>query len=157
MDMDNIRIADVDPEIDSATVKRPLTEAINATDVAINYYELAPGDSFAFGYHMHENQEEIFVIQQGQATFETENGNITVGSGELVRFAPGEYQQGKNHGDERVIALAIGAPQETGNSEVFRECEHCDERTQNTIETSDDGHAKVTRCLNCGEITARFT
>lgn len=154
--MDKTRINDIDGRTDSATVKRPLTDAINATNVALNYYELAPGDSFAYGYHMHENQEELFVIQEGRVTFETEDGEIVVDAGEVIRFAPGEYQQGINRDDERVVALAIGAPQKTGNSEILRECETCGERTPNTVERAGDGHAKITRCLECGNETGRF-
>lgn len=121
--MDEIRIDEIDQRLDSATVQRPLTDALNATNVALNYYELAPGDSFAYGYHVHENQEELFVIQAGSVTFETEDGAVRVDAGEAIRFAPGEYQQGINTGDERVVALAIGAPQETGTSEILRECD----------------------------------
>ncbi|MGQ4554503.1 cupin domain-containing protein [Halobellus sp. GM3] len=154
--MDKIRIDDVDGEIDSATVKRPLTDAISAANVALNYYELAPGDSFAYGYHMHENQEEIFVVQDGRVTFETEEGDIDVGAGEVIRFAPGEYQQGTNTGEEPVVALVLGAPQEAGESKILRECVDCGERTPNTIERAPDGHAKITRCLACGTETGRF-
>lgn len=154
--MDRVRIADVGGQIDSATVKRPLTDAINAADVALNYYELAPGDSFAYGYHKHENQEEIFVIREGRVTFETEDGEIAVTAGEVVRFAPGEYQQGINKGDERVVALALGAPQEAGESEILRECDACGRRTPNTVERAEDGQAKITRCLDCGNETGRF-
>lgn len=154
--MDKIRIDDVDSRLDSATVQRPLTDALNATNVALNHYELAPGDSFAYGYHMHENQEELFVIQAGSVTFETEDGAVRVGAGEAIRFAPGEYQQGINMGGERVVALAIGAPQETGTSEILRECESCGERTPNTVKRAEDGPVKVTRCLECGTETARF-
>lgn len=154
--MDKVRIDDIKGRLDSATVQRPLTDALNATNVALNYYELAPGDSFAYGYHMHENQEEVFVIQNGQVTFETEDGDVRVDAGEVIRFAPGEYQQGINAGDERVVALAIGAPQETGTSEILRECDSCGERTPNTIERAEGGAVIVTRCLECGAETARF-
>ena len=154
--MDKVRIEDIDGQIDSATVKRPLTDALNVADVALNYYELAPGDSFAYGYHLHENQEEIFVIQEGQVTFETEGGEIIAAAGEVIRFAPGEYQQGINKDDERVVAVAIGAPQETGESEILRQCDACGERTSNTVERAEDGHAKITRCLGCGNETGRF-
>ncbi len=154
--MDKIRIDDVDQRLDSATVQRPLTDAVNATNVALNYYELAPGDSFAYGYHMHEKQEEVFVIQEGSVTFETEAGDVRVDAGELIRFAPGEYQQGINTGDERVVALAVGAPREAGQSEILRRCTSCDERTPNTVERVDEGAAKITRCLECGSETARF-
>lgn len=155
-DMDKVCIDEIDEQIDSATVKRPVTDAINAANVALNYYELAPGDSFAYGYHMHDHQEELFVIQEGRVTFETEDAEIVVDAGEVIRFAPGEYQQGINTGDERVVAFAIGAPQETGNSEILRECEACGERTPNTVERAQDNQAKSTRCLECGNETGRF-
>jgi uncharacterized cupin superfamily protein len=154
--MEKVRIEDVEERVDSATVKRPLTRALDATDLALNYYELAPGDSFAYGYHMHEAQEELFVVQEGEVTFETEDGDVVVSAGEVVRFAPGEFQQGTNRGEERVVALAVGAPQESGGFELRRECPTCGERTPTTIERADDGRAKITRCLECGTETGRF-
>lgn len=154
--METIRIDDIDRRVGPASVKRPLTDAINAAHVALNYYELAPGESFAYGYHSHDSQEELFVIQQGQVIFETEDGDIIVEEGEVIRFAPGEYQQGVNTGEERVIALAIGAPQATGETEILRECKECGDRTPHTVERVDDGHASLARCLDCGEQTGRF-
>lgn len=52
--MNKVRIDDVDGHLDSATVQRPLTAALNARNVSLNQYELSPGDSFASGYHMRE-------------------------------------------------------------------------------------------------------
>lgn len=154
--MDSIRIDEIDRQIDAATVLRPLTEALGATNVALNYYELAPGDSFAYGYHRHDKQEEIFLVQDGSVTFETEEGPVTVDAGGAIRFAPGEYQRGVNNGTERVVAFAIGAPQDTGDSEILRDCEACDDRTSHTVEQTENGTERVTRCLVCGDITGRF-
>lgn len=154
--MDKIRIDEIEGTPDSATVRRPLTEAVNATNLALNYYELAPGDSFAYGYHRHEKQEEVFIVQRGRVSFETEDGVVDVEPGEVIRFGPGEYQQGINRGDERVVALAIGAPQDAGELEILRACESCGERTPNTIERIQDDGVKITRCLECGSETARF-
>lgn len=154
--MEKTHIEAVDQRVDSATVLRPLTEELGATDVALNYYELAPGDSFAYGYHAHAEQEEIFVVQQGVVTFETEAGDIEVEADEVIRFAPGEFQQGTNRGNERVVALALGAPQATGGSEIRRECAACGGRTPTTVERVDDGQSTITRCLECGEETGRF-
>lgn len=154
--METVRIDDVQERIDSATVKRPLTGALDAANVALNYYELAPGDSFAYGYHMHERQEELFVVQEGKVTFETADGEVVVAAGEVVRFAPGEFQQGINRGEERVVALAIGAPQASGGFELRRECSTCGERTPTTIERAEEGRTKITRCLDCGAETGRF-
>lgn len=154
--MERITIDEIDPVVDSATVKRPLTDALGAAHLVINAYELDPGDSFAYGYHVHERQEEVFIITAGTVTFETADGDVRVNEGEVVRFAPGEYQQGTNRGDERVEAIVLGAPQESGNSEILRTCEHCGERTPQSIEWTEDREAKLTRCGECGRETGRF-
>lgn len=155
--MKRIDVDGVDRVPAAATVKRPLSRALGATDLALNYYELAPDDSFAYGYHSHSDQEEVFVVERGRVTFETEDGPVEVGAGEAVRFAPGEFQQGVNQGDERVLALAIGAPADSGDVEIRRDCPDCGRRTKTTVASSEDGTAKITRCLVCGAETGRFT
>jgi len=59
--------------------------------VAMNYFELAPGDAFAGGVHAHGDQEEVFYVLSGTATFEVgpERERVDVEAGELIRFAPG--------------------------------------------------------------------
>ncbi|MFC7228471.1 cupin domain-containing protein [Salinirubellus salinus] len=155
--MEHARIEDIDSWMGPATGKRSLTKALGATDVALNHYVLEPGESFAFGYHEHEGQEEIFYVMTGEATFETEDGDVSVGAGEAVRFGPGEFQQGWNRGDEQVVALAIGAPQESGETTILRECEACGERTGQEIQPTDAKDALVTLCLECGAETGRFS
>ncbi len=154
--MDRVTISEIDSVVDTADVKRPLTEALGADNLALNYYELASGESLAYGYHAHENQEELFVVQSGTVTFETEQGAVAVDDGEVVRFAPGEYQRGWNRGSDRAEVLALGAPRGAGDSEPLRECETCGERTPQTIEWAEGKTARQTRCRECGEITARF-
>ncbi len=46
------------------------------------------------------------LVQSGTATFESADGDVRVGAGEAIRFAPGEWQRGHNEGDERVGACA---------------------------------------------------
>ena len=155
--MRKIRVDEVDRVPSPASVRRPLADALGAKDVAINYYELAPGDSFAFGYHYHEEQEELFYVLSGTATFETEDGDVEVDAGEAVRFAPGEFQQGWNRGQEPVRALALGAPKETVGGEVRRECPDCGERTRHRFEAEDDGRTRLTICIECGAETGRYS
>ena len=143
--MERVRIDDVSSYAGPADVKRPLTDALGAENVAVNYYELAPGDSFAFGYHAHEDQEEVFYVQSGTVTFETEAGDVGVAGGEAVRFGPGEFQRGVNESDERVVALALGAPRDSELTELRRNCEACGERTPNEIAAADDRDALLTR------------
>ncbi len=148
---------EMDDRMGPADTTRPLTDALGLADVAMNYYELAPGDSFAYGFHAHADQEEVFYVQSGTVTFETAAEDVVVGPGELVRFGPGEYQRGVNEGEDRVIALAIGAPQDAGETEVLRECSDCGIRTPHEIALADDRDAVVALCEECGAETGRFT
>ena len=155
--MEHVSIDDLDRRMGPAADKRALSGALGTDDLALNYYELAPGDTFGFGYHRHPDQEEVFYVIEGTATFETEDGDVAVEAGEAVRFAPGEWQLGRNAGEERVVALAMGAPADARRTEMLRECPDCGGRTENTIEMTDDRDALVTRCLECDAETGRFT
>lgn len=154
--MEHVALDEVADWMGPASVKRPLGKALEATGMAINYYELAPGESFAFGYHRHANQEEVFYIQSGTATFETEDGAVDVEADELIRFEPGEWQQGHNRGSDRVRALALGAPTDS-ETELRRECAECGERTPHRIEPTDDREALRTICETCETETGRFS
>jgi mannose-6-phosphate isomerase-like protein (cupin superfamily) len=92
--MEKVGIDDCENAIQPAAVMRRLTEPLGASELAINYYELEPGDSFAFAYHSHEFQEELFCVHRGTATFETATGQVPVSAGEVIRFEPGEFQRG---------------------------------------------------------------
>lgn len=156
--MEKVQVEDVENAVQPAAVMRQLTKPLGLTDFAINYYELEPGDSFAFAYHSHEIQEEVFYVQEGTATFETEDGDVAVEAGELIRFGREEFQRGWNRGDERVTALALGAPLEYGTQVKLRHCKRCDEETDNRLEgAKDDGESIVVAfCKECESETGRW-
>jgi quercetin dioxygenase-like cupin family protein len=153
--MQQVRIDDIDSRMGPASVKRPLSRELDAEHVAINYYELEPGETFGFGYHRHPEQEEIFYVLDGVGTFETEAGDIEVRAGEAIRFEPGEWQLGRNDQEERLRTLALGAPAES-STEMKRHCGDCGGRRQNRIERATDDDALVTICETCGAETGRF-
>lgn len=132
----------------------PLAPALEADGVAVNYFERDPGESIGDCYHRHHEQEELFVVMAGTATFDTEEGDVTVETGEVVRFAPGEWQQGWNRGTERLSVLAIGAPQDAGPTDLMRECPECGERTPAVVEESET-EVEFT-CGDCGAVTGRY-
>lgn len=156
--MEKVAIQEVENSLQPAAVMRSLTGPLGLSDVAINYYELEPGDSFAFAYHNHEFQEEVFYIQSGMATFETEEGPVQVSAGELIRFAPGELQRGWNRGENRVIALGIGAPLKYGDGIKLLTCETCGDRTEHRFEREegDEGPVRVGYCELCDTESGRW-
>lgn len=145
--MERVSTDAVENEPRVATVQKHLTEPLGLSDMAINYYELEPGDSFSGGLHTHTEQEEIFYIIEGEATFQTVDDSVTVGPGEAIRFAPGEYQEGKNDGDDSIVALAFGAPQEMGETRSALPCDECGAE----YHVVDVGTTSVTlTCPDCG-------
>lgn len=153
--MEKVSIDDLDLVSNPpATIQRNLTRPLGTTDVALNYYELEPGDAFAYAYHNHEIQEELFYVLEGTATFETDAGPVEIGPDEIVRFGRGEYQRGTNQGEERVVAIALGAPLDYGEMDKRRQCPDCGEFTSQTFETVDDDY--VATCQVCGTETGRW-
>ncbi|MFT4890439.1 MAG: putative cupin superfamily protein [Halobacteriales archaeon] len=119
--VDEVDPKDIGREIDA----RALTDALGTTDVAINHYRIPPDEGFPSGLHAHLDQEEVFVVLDGVATFLTLAGTVTVEAGEVIRFAPGEFQTGRNHGDDVLVALALGAPRETEDVRIPVACPDC--------------------------------
>lgn len=154
--MEKVAVDDLDNSIQPAAVMRHLTKPLGLTDMALNYYELEPGDSFAYAYHSHGVQEEAFFVVSGVATFDTEDGPVEVGPKEAIRFDRGEFQRGWNRGDEDVVALAFGAPLEYGTIVKLRDCERCGEQTDHDLTRADDEEAVVALCKECDDETGRW-
>nr|WP_255767536.1 cupin domain-containing protein [Haladaptatus halobius] len=106
-------------------------------------------------YHRHREQEEVFIVLSGTATFDTADGEISVETGETIRFAPGEWQRGWNRGSERLQVLALGAPREAGPTDLRRECPSCDQRTPVIVDESDT--EVIFYCKDCGTETGQYT
>lgn len=155
--MKKVTIDTVNSNPSPASVKKKLTEELETTHFALTYYELEPGESSAFGYHAHEQQEEVFYIQQGAVTIRTETQTCTVTAGELARVPPGELQQCINEADERARMVVIGGPKDAGKLTLRRYCDVCDQETPHDVRTLDGGGGRETICLTCGHVTGRFT
>lgn len=134
--------------------RRGLSAPLETSVLAANYYALDPGEAFSGGLHTHLDQEEVFYVIDGTATFETkpeataDSTTLEVASGEAVRFAPGEFQQGRNESDERVVALALGAPKESTDVRVPQTCPECSESDVMTVRMGEGG--MTLHCPECG-------
>ena len=136
--------------------RRVLTDALGAEHVAAVHYELEPGEQFSGGLHTHHDQEEVFYVVRGTATFEvgTDGRKVDVGAGEVIRFEPGEFQCGRNEGDEPVVGLALAAPGSRHDWEAiesFAPCAECGEVTSHGVREPDE--AFVVYCNDCGNET----
>jgi len=150
--MERVTVDDLDPTDDGRDrERRGLSGALGTTDVAVNHYRLAPGERIS-GLHAHGDQEEVFLVVEGEATWETLDGTATVASGELVRFGPGEYQSGTNGSDGEVVVLAMGAPPDSEDVRIPLACPDCGhEYVRPTLAA--DGETPVLSCPDCGAET----
>jgi len=145
--MEKLRVADAPVRAGPASVERSLGHDLETDHVNLDYFELAPGETFAFGYHCHPEQEGLSFVLEGTATFETESGDVSVAADEVIRFAPGEWQLGRNDGEDRVVALPLEAPADSPETELRRTCPDCGQRSTARIERA--GGALVTVCETC--------
>lgn len=142
------------------SVRRYVSDDLGTEHLAIVYYELEPGEQFSGGLHTHYDQEEVFYILEGTATFEYSRDRVEVAveAGEVIRFRPGEFQCGHNRTDRRVVALALAAPVPSGAPEKiewFGECDVCGEETMHSNRPHEPDEQRVSYCLECGnEIVA---
>jgi len=153
--MEKLSLEDVEVRtnpIAAQSVRKPISRAIGTSDFAINYFELEPGESFSGGMHRHHDQEELFYVLAGTATFETPDEEIEVGKDECIRFAPGEYQTSEVTGDERLRGFAIGAPgarHDWDEIDALLYCRACDEETDHAMSLTDEGRFEF-ECRTCG-------
>ncbi|MFT4964582.1 MAG: putative cupin superfamily protein [Halobacteriales archaeon] len=119
--LDEVGSTDFERDIEA----REVTDALGTTDIAINHYRIPPTEGFPSGLHAHMDQEEVFIVLEGEARFLTLAEPITVGAGEAIRFAPGEFQTGRNDGADDLVALALGAPRDTENVRIPVACPDC--------------------------------
>lgn len=117
----------------------------------MNYFELEPGESFAGGIHTHYDQEKVFYVFSGRATFDIKDGSVEVAAGELIRFEPGEFQMGSNDPDEAVTGWAFGAPgaqHDWDQIETRLVCGEYEAETGHGLTLTDAGAFELT-CTEC--------
>lgn len=168
--MERVRVDDVerwDHPMPDTPGYRPLSDALGATNLAMNIYELAPGEGLSGGLHTHVDQEELFYVLEGSVSFliggcVKESGDVVnadwkdeipLGPGEAIRFAPGEIQHGYNPSKERARVLAFGAPANSDDIRSPGPCPACGESTLLQVSVFEDGSGMTVHCPDCGETT----
>jgi uncharacterized RmlC-like cupin family protein len=162
--MRTLAVDDVDVEPSPLGVhsgRRPVSDALGTDHFAMNYFELQPGESFSGGLHTHHDQEEVFYVLEGTATFDVADEpssdateSVTVEAGEVVRFPSWQFQEGYNgdDADEPVVGFAFGAPSSRHDWESIESVLHCGECGQETghrLSLTEAGRFEFT-CGQCG-------
>ena len=124
--MQLVSIDGIEPDsLKDGTTRIGLGDEIGTDHVAINRYRVPPGGHLPAGLHAHVDQEEVFVVRSGAATFETLEDRVTVDADEAIRFSPGEFQSCRNDGEEPLVVLALGAPRESDDIRIPIPCSDC--------------------------------
>jgi len=145
--MERVRIETVESTpFGEQSVRRKLADPLGTAAVSINLYQLGPGEGLPGGLHAHEDQEEVFVVLDGEAIFETLNGEICVNDREAIRFTPGEFQTGRA-GQAQTRILAVGAPRDSADVRVPATCPDCGHED---LLLATDGRVTF-ECPDCGE------
>ena len=153
--MDRVSLEDVPVQtnpVADQSVRKPVSQMLGTEDFAFNYFELEPEESFSGGMHRHHDQEEVFYVLDGEATFETPDDEYTIGTDEAIRFEPGEYQTGYNSGSDTLRGFAMGAPgsqHDWDQIDALLYCSECDEKTDFAMGLTDEGRFEF-ECRDCG-------
>ena len=81
-----------------------------ASKCRANFVELEPGN-YAYGYHYHEANEEVFYIISGTGAVRTTNGELSVKAGDVIGFPTGEkgsHVISNNSETEKLVYIDFG-------------------------------------------------
>jgi len=147
--------------------RRPLSRAVDGMGFATTYLELEPGEAFSGGLHTHTDQEELFLVLSGTATWETKTEpgadpeRFEVGPMEAVHFGTDDvFQTGRNESDGTVTGLAIGVGSPRHNWDGVRalvECAACGAEAVHSLAAPDAVDQRMPEldemtitCTECG-------
>lgn len=76
-----------------------------------DFVEVEPGN-YAYGFHYHEENEEVFFIISGEALVKTENGEIRLKQGDIICFPAcekGSHVISNPSKTEKLVYLDVGS------------------------------------------------
>ena len=89
-------------------------KTLGAEAFGFNVVDIAAGGEIPAHDHTGDNQEEVFIILDGQGTIVTDGEEHDAPAGTFCRFAPEVNRTIKNASDANVRALLIGVPVDSG-------------------------------------------
>jgi uncharacterized cupin superfamily protein len=102
-----------EPEVSFATLNpdtderfQRMRQELGVTSFGLNLMVLQPGQRSRV--HVHERQEEVYIVQEGELTLVLEGEEHVLGPGRLARVGHAVRRQLVNRGSGRLVMIAIG-------------------------------------------------
>jgi uncharacterized cupin superfamily protein len=89
-------------------------KTLGAEAFGFNVVDIEPGGEIPAHDHTGDDQEEVFIILDGQGTIVTDGEEHDAPVGTFCRFAPEVNRTIRNKSDSPVRALLIGVPVKSG-------------------------------------------
>ena len=89
-------------------------KTLGAESFGFNVVDIEAGGEIPAHDHTGDNQEEVFVILEGEGTIVTDGEEHDAPTGTFCRFAPEVNRTIRNASDANVRALLIGVPVDSG-------------------------------------------
>jgi len=108
-----VHLDDIEEEGAGGEVYRVLAAAAGSQQAGLGWSRLKPGRTGP-PPHCHSEEEEVFVILEGQGTLVTDGEEHDAPAGTFCRLAPEVNRTIRNNSDANVRALLIGVPVDSG-------------------------------------------
>jgi len=97
---------------DRPSVQRPVGDVAGLEQLAVNVYEVDPGEQVPLAYHYHDEQEEVFYVAAGTLHVETPEGTYEVETDDVFVVEPDSPQRAYNpkSATEQVRILVVASP-----------------------------------------------
>jgi uncharacterized cupin superfamily protein len=89
-------------------------KGLGAEAFGFNVVDIEPGGQIPAHDHTGDDQEEVFIILEGQGTIVTDEEDHDAPAGTFCRYAPEVTRTIRNESDTTVRALLIGVPLNSG-------------------------------------------
>jgi quercetin dioxygenase-like cupin family protein len=89
-------------------------KTLGAESLGFNVVDIAPGGQIPAHDHSGDNQEEIYVVLDGEAIIVCDGEDHQAPAGTYGRFAPEVNRTIRNDSDQTLRALLIGVPLDSG-------------------------------------------
>jgi len=93
-------------------------KTLGAESFGFNVVDIEPGGQIPAHDHAGDNQEEVFIILEGQGTLVTDDEEHEAPAGTYCRYAPEVNRTIRNQSDAPVRALLIGVPRDSGYQQM---------------------------------------